>query len=423
MKKMFLKQASFWVIGLALTVMCTGEVLAGGTGSLVNTKGATSLIQNAAKSKIGDSYNANFVMDKVKGYSGGFNHTQKDWEDLLEWTKDSKYSKEFSRLKQVGHGDMYRQISKNIEGLKNTSLDDIRNSFTKDVEDLGDDITEGTEGMMDTFSADAWSAALDAVQDDMRFTSDELGITYEAKSMLLNAKNYVSEEGPGVPTLDLGNIGIGIYNVDSVIETFHYDEDIRDYDTRACAEMGVSGLTGGNASTGEFCCLLWEESSEGVGMNALMGAVGGLVGGGGLDGAMVGGADGALEALDALRLAAKRKRAGYDYCCRLSDDPNEKEEYVFCKAKSAQKAECLNGELDKGTDVADAWKACDIECGGKDYGELSYNEDGKYDPKDVDKLMKECYKTENKWSPSTTVPTSSELAPVIPNFVKEDVTK
>ena len=47
------------------------------------------------------------------------------------------------------------------------------------------------------------------------------------------------------------------------------------------------------------------------------------------------------------------------------------------------------------------------------------NDNGKYDPKQVEDLMKECYNNkETTWQPSSTVLTASELAPVVPDDVK-----
>ena len=420
MKNTFLKRVSFLVLGVALAVAGGSRAEAGGASSaqsVINLDKSESLIKSASNFKGDSGYNANFVMSEVKKH--GKEHDWKEWLEVKEfWNAHDVKNFTKSNLNKA-----YSQIQNKISGLQNVSIKDAKKTFSQDVKEFEDDITDGLEGLGDTFSADAWSSALDAARDDIKFGVKELGITSEAKEELINQaranRGNIGQGKMDVPTLDVGNIAIGIYNVDSVIETYHYDEDIRDFDTRVCAEMGVSGLSGGNVSTGEFCCLLWEESGDSIGWGSLKGALASELGGGS---AIAGAAGGAIGAWDGQRLAEKRRRSGYDYCCRLSDDPNEKEEYVLCKAESAQKAECLNGELKGGSSAEDAWKKCDIECEGKSFGDLSYNEDGKYDSEKVDKLMKECYKEENKWSPSTTVPTSSELAPVIPEVAKEGVT-
>ena len=428
MKNTFLKQVSFLVLGVALVMAGIESAEAGSkwksglktAEKMTNLSQSGSLINSASSSKGLSDYNENFVMNKVKSYANGKDMKGKKWLEVLEspWAG-------LDGFQGVTHGKMYKQIAKKINGLKNVDINNIKvgnmgGNFSKDIQDLKDDITEGAKGMMDTFSMDAWKDALDAAKDDIKFGVKELGITSEAASELERQINGNNGTVSGIPTVDFGNVAIGMYNVDSVIETFHYDEDIRDMDTRICAEMGVSGLSG-DASTGEFCCLLWEESGDSTGFGALKGALSGAVTNGS-SGLATGALGGAIGAWDSNRLAAKRGRAGYDYCCRLSDDKKRGDEYVLCQAKSEEKAECLNGKLKGGSTAESAWKACNIECGEVDSGYLSYNEDGKYDEKEVDKLMKECYKEENKWSPSTTVPTSSELAPVIPDVAKEGVT-
>ena len=419
MKNTFLKRVSLLVLGIAVAVAgAKGVEAADWKGalnkaeSMTNLNQSGSLISNASKSVGKNGFNENFVMSKVKSYADPKDHDLLDWlkiEDSIWGAKDG--------FKKATHNKAYNQIKNKINGLKNVSIKDAKKKLSQDVKEFEDDITDGLEGLGDTFSADAWESAMDAAKDDIKFGVKELGITREAADELINVSRSVSSVGSGVPTIDVGNIAVGMYNVDAVIETYHYDEDIRDFDTRVCAEMGVSGLSGGNVSTGEFCCLLWEESGDSVGWGSLKGALASELGGGS---AIAGAAGGAIGAWDGQRLAEKRARQGYDYCCSLSDDKGE--HHVLCQAKSSEKAECLNGELKGGSSAENAWKKCDIECDGKSFGDLSYNEDGKYDAKEVDKLMKECYKEENKWSPSSTVPTSSELAPVIPEVAKEGVT-
>ena len=421
MKNIFLKRVSFLVLGITLALAGAGGAEAGWKSalnkaeSMTNLNQSGSLISNASKSVGKNGFNENFVMSKVKSYANPKDH------DLLDWLKiENSIWGAKDGFKKATHNEAYNQIKNEINGLKNVSIEDAKKTFSQDVKEFENDISEGIEGLGQTFSADAWSSALDAAKDDIQFGIRELGITHEASQELINqARANTIPEDIAVPTLDVGNIAVGMYNVDSVIETYHYDEDIRDYDTRICAEMGVSGLSGGNVSTGEFCCLLWEESGDSVGWGSLKGALASEMGGGS---ALAGGIGGGIGAWDGQRLAEKRKREGYDYCCSLSDDKKRGDHHVLCQAESAQKAECLNGELKGGSSAEDAWKKCDIECEGKSFGDLSYNEDGKYDPDKVDKLMKECYKEENKWSPSTTVPTSSELAPVIPEVAKKGVT-
>ena len=393
MKNLFLKQVSLIVMGAALVIGGAGGVKAANDESI--------------------------VMSKVKSYADPRDKKGQEWIDILEspWSTFDGFS--YSK-----HESAYNKITSKINGLKGKKMGDFKSSFSKDWNDLQDDMKEGAEGMADTFSTEAWSDALKAAREDSTslISRKEASIGREAAEELINrASSETRVRDDGIPTLDVGNIVVGMYNVDAVIGTFHYNEDIRDHDTRACAEMGVSGLSGGNVSTGEFCCLLWEESGDSTGFGALKGALAGGLGGG-TGGAAAGAIGGAIGAWDGNRLAEKRGQAGYDYCCRLSDDPNEDEEYVLCQAKSAEKAECLNGKLSGGSSAEEAWKACDIECGDKDYGSLSYDDDGQYDAKAVGKLMKECYEEENKWSPSTTVPTSSELAPVIPDVVRNGVT-
>ena len=390
MKNISLKRVSLAVLGAMLMTTGTWEVKAANDESV--------------------------VMGVVKSYANPRDKKGQEWLDILE----SPWSG-FDGFSYTKHNNAYNQITNKIEGLKGKKMGDFESSFSKDWNDLQDDMTEGLKGMGDTFSTEAWGDALKAARGDSAklISSKEASIAREAADELENvARDTDRTNDLDIPTLDVGNILVGVYNVDAVIGTLHYNENVRDQDTRACAEMGVSGLSGGNASTGEFCCLLWEESGDSTGFGALKGALAGGLSDGST-GAVAGAIGGAIGAWDGNRLAEKRGQDGYDYCCRLSDDKDER--YVLCETKAQEKAGCVGKKLDEGASAEDAWNGCNIDCGDKDSGSLSYNEDGTYDKSALNKLMKECYDKENAWLPSATVPTSDELAPVIPDIARPGV--
>lgn len=216
--------------------------------------------------------------------------------------------------------------------------------------------------------------------------------------------------GTGFPTVDLGNIVVGLVDVESVFGNFHHTEIVRDMDTRACGEIGVKALAKGGGSTGNYCCYtLWE--TEGHGLRAgryIKKTMGGNLGG-----------------WDEHRKNKLKTREQFmEYCCKLSDDKKEGDEKVFCTTVAQEKAGCVKGELSKnGQDLESAMSACEVTCDPKYYGTLKHNEGEEYSDEQVDNLMKTCTMAEVDWAPSTSVPGASEFAPTVPSNVKKNLAK
>ena len=215
-------------------------------------------------------------------------------------------------------------------------------------------------------------------------------------------------EGMGVNSFDAANATLGIFNVEAVFEVFHANEPVRDLDTRLCAEMGVSALAKGGGSTGEYCCeVLWETEGNTLHKHA------------GVDKKMRGffaGRD--KDKIDTLR----RRKQFMDYCCGFSEENGGKKR-AFCETVAQEKAGCVNGELNKNDqDMEAALSACELECDIKKYGTLKHNEDGKYDEKEVNKMVKTCTMDNVEWAPSTTVPGAKEFLPAVPTDISKFLT-
>jgi len=220
-------------------------------------------------------------------------------------------------------------------------------------------------------------------------------------------KQRVQGEGTGTPTRDIANILTGVINVEAVFGTFHANEVVRDMDTRACGEIGVKHLAKGGAPTGLYCCeMLWEtEGKDLMSSPGIKKTMGGALGG--WD--------------DHKRSKLKSRRQFMDYCCRLADDKNKKEEKIFCQTVAMEKAGCVKGKLKHGADLEEAMSACEVSCDPKYYGTLKHNEDGKYKDEEVDKLMRQCTEADVEWAPSTTVPGPEEFMPVVPESVRNSL--
>ena len=178
----------------------------------------------------------------------------------------------------------------------------------------------------------------------------------------ITAQQSAPPAGGGVPTMDYANIVVGAMNVDSVFSTFGSSMNVRDDDTRICSivSQGTSG--------GSNCCDLW----QGAGY-----------------------------------FASKQ------ICCMLSPG--------VCDKEAQEKVDCMK----KQKDVPTGWAICQVECGKKSYTDLVHNSDGKYDMNEVEKFVKECYGASGSgsgggagWAPSATVLTPSEMAPVVPEDIK-----
>ncbi len=179
----------------------------------------------------------------------------------------------------------------------------------------------------------------------------------------ITAQQSSPPAGGGAPTMDYANIVVGAMNVDSVFSTFGSSMNVRDDDTRICSIVSQGSSGGGN------CCDLW----QGAGY-----------------------------------FASKQ------ICCMLSPG--------VCDKEAQEKVDCMK----KQKDVPSGWAICQVECGKKSYTDLVHNPDGTYDMDKVETFVKECYGAAggssgggSNWSPSATVLTPSEMAPVVPEDIKE----
>ena len=227
------------------------------------------------------------------------------------------------------------------------------------------------------------------------------------------AKQGAAGHGSGTPTQDLANITAGVLNVEAVFGVFHENEVVRDMDTRACAIMGVSDI-GGGESTGKHCCKkLWEAMGTfplmtyESGRRKVTRHMGGKLGGRNKD------KDNRL----------KKYEQFMDYCCEMSDDKTKGDDQIFCQTRSSEKKGCVKDEMNNGSTMEAALSACDINCEMKNYGTFKHNEDGKYDEKELDAILRVCTDDDATWSPSTTVPGSAEFVPTVPDNMKKILTQ
>ena len=224
-------------------------------------------------------------------------------------------------------------------------------------------------------------------------------------------------EGTGVLSFDAANATLGIFNVEGVFEVFHANEPVRDLDTRLCAMMGVSELASGSGSTGKHCCeKLWE--TEGDTLHEYDGV------GKKMRGFFAGRNENKKDKLKHRYDTPEDARNGFiDYCCRMSDEKFKDNDQIFCKTVAQEKAGCVNGELKKNNqNMEEALSACKLECDIKKYGNLKHNEDGKYDEKEVNDMVKACTMDNVEWAPSTTVPGAKAFLPAIPTDISKFLT-
>jgi len=238
-------------------------------------------------------------------------------------------------------------------------------------------------------------------------TSVQAKNNYREVDMAIDLQDDYGEEphgkGTGEDTLDLANILTGVINVEAVFEVFHVNEDVRDLDTRTCGEIGVKELSKGGGSTGKHCCEeFWETEGEDLMNGPLISRK----------------MRGNLGGWDEYNLNTLFVRKQFiDYCCRLSDDKARGDKKVFCKTVADEKTGCVKGKLKGGSDLEGAMSACDMYCDAKLYGEMKHSENGEYDDKEIDNLMRKCTMEDVDWAPSETVPSAEEFAPVIPTSI------
>ena len=204
--------------------------------------------------------------------------------------------------------------------------------------------------------------------------------------------------------MDIANVTVGMFNLDSVFGAYHANEGVRDEDTRSCGIMGISPVTDiglyasmisefvgkfpliDRESPGFQCCVKWAAANESQMLQAASGNY----------------------ASAAQSIGSTMQRL--EQCCALSPE--------LCLGKHTAKAECVNNQLQNGGDLVSGLQACAVECDKSGYGELNYRGDGTYDPSQVAQLVKSCEQKRLEWSPSPTVLTSDELAPVVPVYFK-----
>ena len=214
--------------------------------------------------------------------------------------------------------------------------------------------------------------------------------------------------GTGLPTIDHHNILAGVLNVEAVFGVFHENEVVRDMDTRFCAEMGVSKLAKGGRSTGEYCCdTLWITNGPFIEYKGVTNHMGGKLGG----------------RDKKKRNKLKKKHQFLKYCCEMVDDKTKGEKMAFCTTKASEKEGCVKDQIKSGSEMSAALSACDMECKMETYGTFKHNEDGKYDEKELDKILRMCSEDDSGWAPSTTVPGAEEFVPSVPDNVKKNLTK
>lgn len=333
--------------------------------------------------------------------AGKFMNTDQSMDDVLEFAETiaedvgGKWGYLADMVEGVETAKSYAEIGKEISNIENKFSKEAKNSINKVKEEASralDTFEQGAYGSASTLSSDAMKATLDGVGKDIQTKAKDMA-TGKDMLRLLNVRvttemkemgERTNEEGPGVPTLDPANMATGMFNLDSVFGANMANGGVRQEDTKMCSGMGLKDATRGDAQ-GMACCMQWimsgnEESAD---TNSGSGGMG--------------------QAVTAIAV-----------CCALAPD--------FCLSLldvAKEKAACVNGALAAGGTPEGAFKTCEVECGKKGYGELVHNEEGKYDPKEVEDLMKSCYNAqEDKWQPSPMVLTPSELAPVVPDDVK-----
>jgi len=220
------------------------------------------------------------------------------------------------------------------------------------------------------------------------------------------------DHDPGdVKTMDLTNLAVGMYNLDSVYQTFHLNEDIREEDTRMCSMTGISpatenfygqafsgliaqvkGMLGGKAgkidsdSPGFQCCVKWAAQNESMLLSNL--------------------ASGNLSGISSEFSSRQEMAKKILECCDLSPG--------FCMSVGSEKTECVSKSIASGSSVEEGLKTCQVECGKKGYGLLKHDVDYVYKASEIGELVKTCEEERTNWAPSPTVLTPEELTPVLP---------
>ena len=306
--------------------------------------------------------------------------------DIFELDEDLGWGLSADKTKKA-----YKNVSKEIKKIQKNFSDTAKSEIAKVKNEATDSLNtfkQGALGNASTFSGDALNATKKQLSEDIQQKAKDIASGKEL-TRLLNERvsNEMKEmgertdkNGTGFETLDPANVGM--FNLDSVFGADMANGGVRKQDTKSCSSMGLADAQRGD-NLGMACCLKWAMGNGEEPADSGSGTVAKFAG--------------------ALAI-----------CCAVAPD------YCLSWLDIAQeKAACLNGNVAAGGTMEEAWKTCEIECGKTGYGELVHNTDGKYDPKQVEDLMKSCYnKEEDKWQPSPTVLTASELAPVVPEEVK-----
>lgn len=325
-----------------------------------------------------------------------FLSTDQGLDDIVDFAEDvvEEYDSGLADMVEaIDTAKSYADIGKEISNIGNKFSKQAKDSISKAKEEASSALNtfeQGAYGMKSTFSSEAMDATVDGISQDIKKQAKDMatgkgllrGLNARVTSEMKEMSKKTSDEGAGFPTIDPANLTAGMFNLDSVFGANMANGGVRRQDTKMCSGMGLKDAKRGDG-LGMACCLQWvlgngEEPSD-TGSNTT------------------------AEFAGALAICCAMAP---EYCLSFLDIANEK-------------AACVNGKLSSGATAQEAWKTCEIECGKKGYGELVHNEDEKYDPKQIEDLMKECYAAqEDKWQPSPMVLTASEMAPVVPDDVK-----
>lgn len=345
-----------------------------------------------------------FVLGTMSVHAG-----EADWDSVIKDAKSMVDSTKFFKSKQskkdiweiaedlgwslgaTKENDAYKEIKDGFSDIKgNGTYNKYKNSINQiknQAEQSLNTFKQGAQGTASTFSGDALNAVKNQiVQDAKQMAKDGGGVMRKIKERVSKEMDEMadktSETGSGMPTMDPANVTVAIFNMDSVFKADQSNGGVRKQDTKACSTMGKSGAEK-SANLALECCMEWMMMSE------------------------------EEEPADSNGKKASGFADKIALCCGIAP------EYCIPMNTAKEKADCMNGEMSKGASMEESWKTCEVECGETDYGELVHNEKEEYDAQQVEDLMKECYDTEeDKWQPSPTVLTASEMAPVVPEEVK-----
>ena len=341
--------AAFLLSGLVIA----GDAFAAEKGGLTDIGGVVDTIKGAVKS---DEYS---ILEIEKIVEGGFGTA------VESIAKDKAYDE----IKDQA-SSLLSSTTMQVEGVS----DNIKKRFEIDTDQVNQQVAQTVQQKIRSMATG--QVVLDAINPEANIT--------------LNLESLITPPSTGlipVPTIDVINLVVGVYDVEQVFKNSQENDEVRDHNTRACSVYGISDLSSAK-STGEYCCEKWSKfGANGLAMTTMAG--------------------GSLTVV----LDFLQKQIQKEMCCKLSPG--------MCESKPEEKAACVNGSLANGTGLDASMKVCEVECGSKDYGSLSYNEDGKYDENQITELVKDCYKEADKWSPSPTVLTASEMAPIVPPSIKD----